>query len=911
MKTKNILIPVTVAAMLLAAALFTFDISTEKTDRQQYAEFILEEAKNVPDMSSEELESMPGPTRPDLAAWQDYFATLDPALGRVPVERLKVAIEQSRQDHFGKQFKSINALTWESTGAVMGGRTRAVMFDPNDPDQSKVWAGGVTGGLWYNDDITDESSAWMAVNDFWSSLSISCITHDPNSPNVFYVGTGEVQTAFTTYRESSGVGVGIYKSANGGEYWQLLPSTEDFKYITDIVVRDENGTSVIYAGVASGSYHGQVHQSEPTDGLYRSTNGGSTWEQVLPDMEGLDIPWAVSDIALGADGRIYVGTIQNINVDGGATILYSDQGTSGNWTVYDDYVNIIENNSEFYVPGRVIMAPAPSDENIVYALLAAGYTNSAGFNYYHGRYILKSTDKGESWMEIPIPTSGGNSYANLAWHAMTGAVNPQNPDILYVGGLDVWNTFDSGEDWNHVSDWALMYWGGGDEYVHADQHAQVYRPGHNNEMVFGSDGGIFYTATAGQEQPIFMERNNNFNTLQFYTCDLSPVPGLARYIGGLQDNGTLYYKGSPLAITDMVSGGDGAYCFWDKDQSNVFITSIYYNSYYLFVNNNQVDNFGSSSGIFINPADYDYKENTLYANAVTFSGQYHNHILRVTDVTGFEITELINAETGVLTWFSHVKYSPYSPEGTATLFLGTTEGRLFKVENAQDNPVTTEIGSTDFPLGNISCVAIGGSEDTLLVSFSNYGVSSVWQTFDGGDSWQEKEGNLPDMPIRWAIYHPENTEQALLATECGIWSTNELHQPITNWETDIEGLANVRIDMIKLREADNTVLAATHGRGLFTTNYELNPWVGVEEISEKPQITVYPNPSSGIFNIETTGMENASIQIYDLQGRLILEDEIIKGFSSKQYDLSDERKSTYMITLTRNGKTSTQKILIN
>ncbi len=101
---------------------------------------------------------------------------------------------------------------------------------------------------------------------------------------------------------------------------------------------------------------------------------------------------------------------------------------------------------------------------------------------------------------------------------------------------------------------------------------------------------------------------------------------------------------------------------------------------------------------------------------------------------------------------------------------------MYKVENAQAFPETTEIGSPDFPLASVSAVSVGGSDDTLLVSFSNYGVSSIWLTYDGGNEWMEKQGNLPDMPVRWALLHPENAGQAMIATETGVWITNMLNE---------------------------------------------------------------------------------------------------------------------------------------
>ncbi len=147
-----------------------------------------------------------------------------------------------------QSLKSTDQLEWQSTVSNIGGRTRAIMWDPNDPANNAVWAGGVTGGLWYKEDITDDNEAWIPINDFWPNLAISCITYDPNDPQTFYVGTGEAQTALIIYRESSGVGFGIMKSTDAGNTWEVMPGTEEFEYVTDIEVRDENGVSVVYAG---------------------------------------------------------------------------------------------------------------------------------------------------------------------------------------------------------------------------------------------------------------------------------------------------------------------------------------------------------------------------------------------------------------------------------------------------------------------------------------------------------------------------------------------------------------------------------------------------------------------------------------------------------------------------------------
>lgn len=830
---KLIIIGISIILFIAGACIYRSFINNNNLN-EGYTDFLKSKYKEFASIDATKTGDIPKFDRPDIAAMQDFIMTVDPETKTVPRERLLKAYNHLQLKK-GNQLKE--DMVWTNIPVEMGGRTRALMFDPNDPYSGKVWAGAVTGGLWYNENIYEETSSWIPVNDFWDNLTTSVIAYDPNNTETFYVGTGESETAIITYRESSGKGVGIWKSTNAGETWTLLPSTSDFAYISDILVKNEGGSSVIYAAALSGLYKGAQHNTEPTDGLYRSSDGGESWEQVLPNIPGEDVPYAPSDIEMGADGRIYIGTQNNLDNVGGAVILYSDEGTAGSWTVYDNYNTIINNHSTFDIPGRIMLAAAPSDANRIYALVGSGYTSSGnGFNYYYCNYILHSNNKGETWTEksLPADISSGENFATLAWHALVGKVNPTNPDELWVGGLDVFKTTDGGNTWlNRLSNWYDMYYGGGDKYVHADIHEIIYSPADPEYLLIGTDGGVFYTDNSTNNEPVFEQRNHNYSTLQFYTCDIAPPVTEDLLVGGLQDNGTLFTEGNPLTINDMIDGGDGAFCFFDEnDPSGVLITSTYYNSYSFFWNNGNSSNYaGINSGIFINPADYDSELNTIYANAMMFSGDHQDQLLRISGVPETPSEQFINVESGATTPFSVVKVSKHSTIGTTTLILGTQEGRLFKVTNAESTPSTTEITGSSFPPANISSIDIGGSEDTLIVTFSNYGVPSIFQSYDGGNSWQLKEGDLPDMPVRWVLYHPSDAKKALIATEMGIWYCDHLNESTILWQPATSGLANVRVDMMQLRSTDNTVLAATHGRGLFTAPFGNPPALSADFVA--------------------------------------------------------------------------------
>ena len=224
-------------------------------------------------------------------------------------------------------------------------------------------------------------------------------------------------------------------------------------------------------------------------------------------------------------------------------------------------------NSPSPAANPTIVAVAPSDSNRVYAQFAAGYVS--GFTYYRGRYIAQSQDGGLTWTPVPKPD---DSWSTLAWHAFILQVDPTDPDMIFTGGLDLWKSDNAGNVWRHVSDWSLMYWGGGDAYVHADQHNIQYKPDNPNTAIYSSDGGVFLTNTSNLNYPVFNERNQGYNTLQFYTCAIHPNAGTNYFIGGLQDNGTVKGNANNLNNWTHMYGGDGFQVVFDRlDTTIVYV----------------------------------------------------------------------------------------------------------------------------------------------------------------------------------------------------------------------------------------------------------------------------------------------------------------------------------------------------
>mgnify|MGYP001174803305 CR=1 FL=1 len=163
--------------LLLVFLLILSTIIIKQTNKRYiYEQFLISEYKNIPNYSNAELKKISKPEHPDLASFQNYFMTIDPKLGYVPLERLKDAFIYTNSIDSRSRY-----IDWTNTESNMGGRTRCIVFDPNDQTNKKVWAGGITGGLWYNNDITSNDSNWQPVNDLWDNLVVSSIAFDPNN----------------------------------------------------------------------------------------------------------------------------------------------------------------------------------------------------------------------------------------------------------------------------------------------------------------------------------------------------------------------------------------------------------------------------------------------------------------------------------------------------------------------------------------------------------------------------------------------------------------------------------------------------------------------------------------------------------------------------------------------------------
>ncbi|MET3538447.1 T9SS type A sorting domain-containing protein [Chryseobacterium limigenitum] len=851
---------------------------------------------------------------PNLYNEEDYKRTMDPVTGQTNFEGLVKVNKDIKEGKYAptKQMSFISSNTsstakivnepWIERGPYsVGGRTRAIMFDPNDPAGKRVFAGGVSGGLWVNQDPSISTNEWTPLSTFWANTSVVCITYDPNNPQVIYVGTGESATA-------DAVGSGIWKSADGGTTWTqifTIPVTYSSSgirngnfYINDIKVRNNGGTSEVYAGV-SGSYVGisfnDGWQGLSQAGLYKSTDGGATFTKntnllALNTTTGLTSTtgYAIQQIEIGADNAVWVSTKSSrfSNIDAGGRIFKSTDGNT---------FNVVYNVGN--AGSRVNFTLSKTDANKVYAFMQGANSTSEPIR------IARSTDGGTTWQStndaspvVTLPTATDTSIpANdftrgQSFYDLVIAADPQNDNILYIGGIDLYKSTNGGASWTQISKWsnnnnmaALQV-----STVHADQHAIVFNPFNNyatNQMMFGNDGGVFFVANKNNIATTtgFSARNTRYNVTQFYSAMLNPTktPANEELLAGAQDNGSWWLYGAPLANNFLTSqaatGGDGMYTEYD-DQDNYEIASYVYNNHYLLTNNSYYllsTANRNAYGHFVNEIALDRINNVFYSyrSGLTL---FRTGGLSATSTTFTnDIVTAGTAQSGEqISW---MKVSPYTTASTK-LFVGTNLGRIFKITNAN----TTSYASTAITTpaaGTISDIEFGANENEIIVTLSNYNLTSIFYSTDGGTTWQNKEGNLPDMPVRTVLRNPDDANEVIIGTEMGVWGTTNFLSASPSWASISGNIGNIRITNLDYRPSTRTVMVSTYGRGAWTTqNTVVNLATG--EVKSKKDVTrIYPNPSKGISHLrfDSSKYDAVDITIFDGSGRLVYNRKNVKS----------------------------------
>ena len=691
----------------------------------------------------------------------------DPATGEIPYGE----IEKTREELLKKtsKNKSINsaispALTWYERGPKdFGGDVMCVTRDPNDVNGKKYWAGSTGGGLWFNNDVTDSNSDWQMINggDSWPSLNISWITFNPSNSLEMYVATGNYASNY-----GQNAGSGIYKSTDGGITFNRISATIPNSSIVGT-------TQYAFNFICKLLINSEGLFAQTWQGLLKSTDGGNNWNFLLTTPYG-------SDLEIGSDGIIYAAFGNNND-----SKIYRSINPSGN-----SWVDITPNSTG----GVTQIGLGNSADNSTQVVFGLSIGNGTA------AWFKKSTNGGTTWSDVNIPLSpnGYSLFNNLLGNSLV--VHPQNNNVVIVGGFYLSKSLDGGTTWTSLTANGSI-----------NSFNSIALGSDNQSLLTSTSKGIYYSFDFGNI-------SNTGSTLEVRNKNMRL--GFSSVVAqkNISENG--------LVVTPEFSINNAIHSLGTTSKS----FNSYFSNYPALINqanNNQVilagtlydGNLNYLKSIPVNTkiSDWDYSNNTIYC-FVTSSFPNNNSTFRITQLTSDNIITSQDVVIPALMPANYIKVGK-TPN---TIFVGyqfsMSSTNLVKVTNVNTTPVVTSISNGQLPNGAVSSIDLGNTENEILVTYSNFGISSVWYTNDGGVTWVNKDEashGLPNIPIKHAIFAP-SSPKVILATNLGVFTTNNIADSNPNWEQSNSGLPNVPISRIAFRTADSVLAISTEGRGIFT-----------------------------------------------------------------------------------------------
>ncbi len=652
-----------------------------------------------------------------------------------------------------------------SPSGQFAGRASTIAIHPTDPDI--LYVGGAQGGVWRSDDA---GLNWTPLTDNECSLAMGSIAIDPVDPQIVYAGTGEQHFSGDSY-----YGCGVLRSLDGGATWEQL-GADVFVRRSSLVGRGGMGTGgariarVVVDRATAGSAVSTTVLAASSFGLYRSTSSGRSWELAL---EG----YATDVVANPNDPSILYAALL-----GEGIYRSSDGGVS--WG--HSFESIPREGAH-----RTILAIAPSNPDVVYAgvVLLGEERRSADMAIY------RTDDGGTYWGAIP---ADGASCFGQCWYDFTMAVHPRNADVVYLGTVLMYESIDGGVTFSPIHP----------DNLYVDQHTLAFDTLSDPYRLYvANDGGAFRTINSGQT---WTGLNSNLGLAQFYRGISMHPSNPVITLGGTQDQGTLRPSGGTLAW-DKVLSGDGGYTAFDAENPGVWYgeTQWIRGAGYAGPRKNgirMVDGIDiNEDALFIAPLVIDPVDSRrLYFGTQT---------LYRTDNSARSWTPIYRTpDESVIT---AIAPSPASPN---TVYAAIRTGRIVVTHDGGRTwlEAGAPAGLPDRWIGGLA--AHPADPGQAYAAAGGFLSGHVFQTMDGGRSWQDRTGNLPDHPVNSIIYDPADPNGVFLGTDFGVF-----HSPTGggNWTRLQDGLPVSAVYDVAAQPGTGRLVAATHGRGMFELSIDV------------------------------------------------------------------------------------------
>lgn len=714
-------------------------------------------------------------------------------------------------DHHVKEVMSV--LDFREIGpTIMSGRVSDLAVDEANP--STFYVGTATGGVWKT---VNGGIEFEAVFTDQATSSIGDVTLAPSNPNVVWVGTGEPQN-----RQSSPWGNGVYRSLDAGRTWSHL-GLEDTHHISRIQVHPADPDVAYVAAM------GHLWGPNETRGVFKTTDGGQTWDKVLY----IDEHTGAIDLIMDPNdpNTLFAAMYQRqrrawgYNGGGPGSGIFRTMDAGAHWRELTEGLPTGDK-------GRIGLDIYRGDSNLIYAIVEADARSpETGFPDERENGVYRSWDRGDSWEKTSDTNNRPMYYSQIR-------VDPNNPQFVFTGGANGYRSTDGG--YTFTDDAA--------EGVHSDHHAWWINPADSKHQILGSDGGVSVTHDGSDS----WYQYRNLPISQFYEIGVDNQTPY--YVcGGLQDNGSWCapsdtWSNQGIRTRDWfnVHGGDGFFTAMHPTNPRVMFAESQGG------NISVVDRMGQERRS-VRPAALDangeqlperrnwnspivissHDENRVYfgSNYLHRSDDLGQSWTRVSDDNTFAIDREGLEIMGVMgsaaqislndgqSNYGNITAIAESPVDPQVLYTGSDDGRLMRTRDGGETwtDITGNVPGLPANTYVTRIVAATQSAGAVVAAFDGHRsddyAAYIYRSLDHGDSWELIVDGLPANSISGLAQHPTSPNLWFTGNELGVYVSIDGGD---RWVAMTGlGLPTVPVDDIKIHERENDLVLGTHGRGIW------------------------------------------------------------------------------------------------
>jgi len=708
--------------------------------------------------------------------------------------------------------------------ALMSGRISDLAVDPTD---AATWYVAVaSGGVWKT---TNAGTTWNPIFDNYGTYSIGCVTVDPNNPWVVWVGTGENNS-----QRSVGWGDGVYKSLDGGRSFKNVGLAKS-EHIGKILV-DPRDSNVVYVAA-----QGPLWAPGGDRGLYKTTDGGETWELVLEISENTGVSDIVFDLrnpdviyASAYQRRRHVWTLINGGPESG---LYKTVDGGANWKK-------INKGLPSGDMGRIGLAISFQRPDVVYAIVEAD-PEAEGF--------FRSEDDGENWAKMSDYVAGSPQYYNEIY------ADPHQFDRIYSLDTYMMASDDGGTNFYRL----------GEEWKHVDNHAIVFFDDDPDHLLIGCDGGLYETWDRGKNYKFF----ENLPLTQFYRVAVDNDLPFYNVLGGTQDNNsqagpsrTNNVHGIRNSDWIITCGGDGYQSRVDPTDTNIIYAESQYGGLVRYDKRSgqSVDiqpltepgedpsRWNWDSPLMISPHSptrlyfasqrlyrSDDRGDTWTAISPDLSRQLDRNKLEVMGTVWGVDTVAKNNSTSL---YGNIIALDESPLVEGLIYVGTDDGLIQVTEDGGQNWRKIDKFPGIAELAYVTDVTASSHEpDTVYATFSNFKSGDfkpyVLKSTDRGANWTSITSNVPGDNVTWCIVEDNVKKELLfLGAEFGLFFSIDGGG---NWVQLKGGVPVIAFRDLEIQKRENDLACATFGRGFYILD-DFTPLRHVTEEALEQEAMILP-----------------------------------------------------------------------